>query len=751
TVNHKNQKSCYLVSVGTSLVINYEKRHRQDINYARIDLHNQGFQAVTSHEAGLTNATYCLYFDTIIGDLKNVHFSVLEQASAELSSLLRWRDETGKFPGFSAEDCIVLITTQTAEGILCAYALQNIFKTHWDKIKKDSTNQPFPNDFVSIEYVKGLGKATDPAFEETGLPEFLNYLHRAIVDYRAEGYEVILVPTGGYKALIPYMVLVGILHGVPLRYVYEESPRVLELPKIPLGLDMERWVREKFRLQGVLGKDYNPDDQQYKQLDHDFQSLLERDPQGKFSLSALGNFLEAVYRDLSWRSPLQLASGKTHLLDSLDDDLKEKFDRLVRIGHLIWKGDRVPEMVDHSLRHHYDLFELAERFLLPILDNNPNFLKPEELFILLGALYLHDCGHTLGTIYGSDEKPIRLFPTEIRDYHHILGYERLRHHDIASYVSKDLYEGLGWADTLQATWDDFLEIIATVGLFHRKDMPIGDGEAPYNKCPYFRNEYPPLMRNEAWPLKFRGNQMSPNRVALLVCLLRIIDSLDCQRARSGDQMEIDFHLAQIGSEAEEEKNRAGLFEKIVKGILKNDFAELSQAIQSSINGYRKRESKDHSVTAKAATTHATTTQLRGVLTKIKQKCNYDGTTAGLIFEYVLSRFRVDFKEYQKEHYADHVFVKQILIDAQRGDRISDNGDRHKTRFTIDIEVDQEIVEELALRPEEVAQKKRALLGNMREEYEMKEDSAKDIPAKTIVKDILEESGVTIEYGIDESC
>lgn len=743
---------CYFVSVGTSLVLKYNKQ--PDIKPNNINLEDQEFRAATDHEGAIkSNPTYKCYFNSITLYLAHMSIGKLKEASAELSTLLQWKDKSDKYASFTDLDRIILISTTTAEGILCANILKWVFEKHWDKIKDASVQGGFPQDLIKIyDNIDGLGKADDPDFQKKGLPNFLNLLHQKITEYKNKGYEVILIPTGGYKALIPYMVLVGILHGLPVRYVYEESTQVLELPKVPLGLDIERWTREKFRLLSLLGKQYNLQAAQYKKLDPDFRNLLEEDIAKKFSLSALAIFFEAAYRDLFWKTPLQLMSGKTHLLDYLNGDLKKKFGKLVNIGHLIWKGDRVPEMVDHSLKHHYDLFDLAERFLLPIFDNNPDFLKPEEIFILLCALYLHDCGHTLGTVIDKNSVEIFLSPTEIREYHHILGYERLKNYFNPTYVSKALYEALNWDSNPEETWKNYMEIIATVGLFHRKKMPLHGRAEAYKECQFFVEEYFPLLKEGAWCLSFNREMIGPERVALLVCLLRIIDSLDSQRARSGDPLEVDFHLAQISAEAEEEKSRFKILEGFIKEKLNDKFSSLDYAIKETIRGYRQRESKHVSNQEPPGSTPWTSAQLREFLPNLKNQSRYDDATEKLLFEYVLSRLRADFKEFQKQHYTDHAFVKNIVVDARRGDKIGSNGEKWGTIITIDIKVEEDtaFLGKLGLTPEDVKKKRSELLGDMEREY-AREENLKDNGKATPVRDILLGNGITVNYGIhDES-
>lgn len=84
---------------------------------------------------------------------------------------------------------------------------------------------------------------------------FLNLVE--VVDKLIDGHgkdNVILNITGGYKAIIPIMTLVGQLKEVPLNYIYEDSDKLVEVGNLPINFD---WVAvEKFYilLQDFFGK-----------------------------------------------------------------------------------------------------------------------------------------------------------------------------------------------------------------------------------------------------------------------------------------------------------------------------------------------------------------------------------------------------------------------------------------------------------------------------------------------------------------
>ena len=717
-VANGSPKKCFIVSVGTSLITNFNKKEK-DKNGKNINSDELGFSTsinslrneikdkcqIFEECQDLTGNSSFKDFNNNLNDFLKTSSDAIKK-SAELHSLYGHSNYKPK----PESDKIILLPTLTAEGMLCACVLKNHL------IKKNG------NMDVEIWVIKGLGKAEDPNFQQEGLPNLLNCLNEWIQTFKKESYQIILVPTGGYKAIIPYFVLVGILHKVPLLYVYEDSDLVLELPRIPLGLDAEKWMREKVYIDGIISGGSRLSD-----IDEDFRPLFVKE-NDKWKLSPLGVALEDAFRRVTGYTTLQMLTGKTHLLEYLNDDLRQKFQKLVEIGPLLWKGDRLPEMVDHSLKHHYDLFLLAEGFLLPIFklkenSGNGSFFEGHELFILLCALYLHDCGHVLGRVKHNNTY-IRLFPTEIRDYHHILGYERLRNFNDPNYLSQEIYQELKWENDssnykdvwkkYQDVWEKYLKAIATVGLFHRKRMPLEENSEPV-KCFFWEEDKdgPWNKQNGASfkrsGLKVNGQDLGFERFALLVSLLRIIDSLDNQQTRIGSKMEKDFHLAQLECERKEEEERA---EHLGKALSKFNFEDLcinqmDAVIARETDAYAKREGKNENPASSGGTPE---TNLRDLIGQIREK-----EAKYLVEEYANAKIRAFFKGHQKEHFEQQSKIDKVLIEHKK----EENG-------TILITLDFEFK------------------GNNSE----KEKKLKELEGEysQAVKGILEANGIKIQYG-----
>lgn len=146
-----------------------------------------------------------------------------DRLSAEIHSLVR----------IGVDQCsrVVLLASATDDGHACALAVKRYLEERWDHLQ------------VNVSPVPGL-QVTDPIlFKRKGAVEYCKACLDAVRSYGRE--NVVLNPTGGYKALVPYAVLVGMLKRVPCRYIFEQSSVLLDLP--PLPVEFQRGLFEAHR------------------------------------------------------------------------------------------------------------------------------------------------------------------------------------------------------------------------------------------------------------------------------------------------------------------------------------------------------------------------------------------------------------------------------------------------------------------------------------------------------------------------
>ena len=755
-----NQKPrCFLVTVGASLIGKYIDRevevHKRTTDIKAKDI--EGLQSNDKERAEKEWAgkswrskdKYTRARDKITNALKSIEsFETFRKSSAELNSLYHIKRK----PGQIKDDKVIFFTTRTPVGDLCS----SILKEALTDIEIQPDKVKFLEDNIFFRDPEGLGKANDSAFVTEGLPHFISDLSEQIQNHE-EQYDVILIPTGGYKSIIPYATLAGILHKKEINYIYEESDKLMPLPPIPVGLDLEQWKPAYVKLEVLTNQPSKNTSTYFNSLDDAFKNLLEPPPDGNqpYKFSAMGEFLKKRYLQLRYHTPLQFQAAGTSLLkylkrDSDKPDLQKFFSQLIEIGSYFWLGDKVPEMADHALHHHTNLFEIAEILLLPILDNQSDFLSAEELFVLLCTIYFHDWGHVISEL---DEKP--LLPTQIRDFHHILGYQRLKERGWRKELIKSK-PGLHWvrdgdldkqADEL---WERYLKLIAIIGLFHRKRMPLKEGDTPY-PCPVNGKTYVALEKQannqddedkgKGWFLQFEGENFPNERAILIASLFRIIDSLDNQIARMGTHEEtrtraaeeIRMKAAVVKSDAKNEERRCKEIEKMLTQYLKSKSCEdlkqeIDNLIGNIIGSYQVRES-----------TGTTKIRRKSEELDLEEEINklvddkFDASESG--FAKSLIRLCVDascwafFKREQPKHYLKHLALKNPIISYDEKEHIVTVKFRKEEEAKL-----KEYCEAFDLDPNTDLPNIDKIIHDIEEEY-----------AKTKVESILRKDGLEIVY------
>jgi len=504
----------FIVSVGTSIITKIEKNTKKTVSCNDLsDIKN------TIPKPGECFSNYT-QFKKHFGNTKNI--------GAEQKSI----DHIIKSKDVKKSEChFHWIVTNTKECISCAsYLIHSVFS--------EGTN-----DYYLRE---NLGEAKQNDFVTKGVPSLLNEL-AGIMDYIPIEDQVVIVPTGGYKALIPYLTIAGILYKYPIYYIYEDSNALIELPAIPLSVDNTEFRSALVLLDNIAETKENNARPYLNELDHRFRHLMYKDKNECYHYTAFGERLKKMFHTQP-ASPLTVRVTGNTLIPRLKN-YKDQFLEMTRLGETIWIGDKAPEMVDHARHHHVNLLAYTELLVAPILQDNPDFLSEEEIFLLLGLIYFHDCGHSRCMISVGKEQ-IPLLPTEIKNYHNLLGYQRMN--DPAFYESLSR-QGLQVKSST-------LENIATLSLYHRKSMPLCSGTYESPDGTSFSALADTQMRQDDKPV----------RSELILALFRIIDGMDKQIARAGDAVEITMRAESILSDLDYLKSRVDLLHTALSDTEKTD-------------------------------------------------------------------------------------------------------------------------------------------------------------------------------------
>jgi len=639
---------CFLVSVGTSILEKYKEYNSSiafNVQQLNEDLKEEDIQNLINNDIDK------IYQEILAQDKQSVYNSIKNLIESKTSNndklnIMKCYSAEAKtliIYGIKNDDKVILFPTMTYSGVICSYILKNLLK---DVLKLND---------IEIVFSKGLASAKNKAFVTEGLPNFLSNIVKKIEDNQ-EKYEIIIVATGGYKSLVPYLTLAGILYKKKIIYIYEDSDKILELPNMPVDIDFERFKINYPLLRNINNADVDSYKVYYDNLQEDFKTLIEsKDEEGKtvYIHKSILTFLINRYLSLNYKSSLTITSQKDTLIKYLERDnnkldLRRLFIKFSEISPNFWLGDKIPEMVDHALKHHSNLFEITELILLPILNKDKNFLSPEYLFILLSAIYFHDWGHSLSYFPGKEDR--LLLPTEIRDYHHILGYERLKNEawrnklfDLLNLTELSIND----ADSF---WNNYLHAISLIGLYHRKDMPICGDDTFY--CPINKSNYKSLeetIKN----VNFEEKTLDFEEMKFIVSLFRVIDSIDTQYTRIESIDELIFKISILLNDKKAFEIQSERIKKLIGNIGNSDIINQLDELYKKISGeYTKSESeiKENGKSKKKK-------EIIDVDSEIGKIVNSDDDKKELALMYLNSKLSAYIKEEQLKHYMKHLYLE----------------------------------------------------------------------------------------------
>jgi putative CRISPR-associated protein (TIGR02619 family) len=145
-----------------------------------------------------------------------------ETLCAEVQTILQIRKEC---------DCqveTVLICTDTILSVICAEVMKPFLENQGVSVHFERTYE-----FV----IKGLqveGKGSSQRFSEEGFPNLIKRIRQ--IEKNCSNRPILNI-SGGYKALIPVMTLMGQLYDMEVCYMYEDGEELIRIGVLPLNFD----------------------------------------------------------------------------------------------------------------------------------------------------------------------------------------------------------------------------------------------------------------------------------------------------------------------------------------------------------------------------------------------------------------------------------------------------------------------------------------------------------------------------------
>lgn len=187
----------------------------------------------------------------------------------------------------SDADALTLLHSDTAEGRFCAEALCRRYAGRRE---------------VSLEQIGHLGYGA--AVFTTGLKSLVDITLRLVHRGREQSRQVLLCATGGFKAEIAFLNLLGALLEIEVVYIHELHRELVRLPRLPLTWDAEFVVRHDQFFTWIDAEPRSSAEvESWLKGRPELRSLVEDDGDGHTLLTAAGDLLFKAARERLGTSP----------------------------------------------------------------------------------------------------------------------------------------------------------------------------------------------------------------------------------------------------------------------------------------------------------------------------------------------------------------------------------------------------------------------------------------------------------------
>jgi len=225
--------------------------------------------------------------------------------------------------GLAENDAVVLLHSDTPEGHFCAEAL-----------KADLGQRCRAATLMKIEALN----YQHLSFAQRGLRSLVSVAIKAIRQANEQQLEPLLCATGGFKAEIAFLNLIGVLLQIEVFYIHEQFRELVRLPRLPLAWDAQFVVRHRDFFEWI---DVEP--RQSAAVESwlagrpELRALVQDDEDGHTYLNAAGDLLYEVAREqlalgprVTWPAAVALPPEKKDGLSSVEHHRPTGWEGFIR-------------------------------------------------------------------------------------------------------------------------------------------------------------------------------------------------------------------------------------------------------------------------------------------------------------------------------------------------------------------------------------------------------------------------------------
>lgn len=232
--------------------------------------------------------------------LLSAETSEVQRMSAELNSLLSWREQQASHP----QDMYMLLTTDTVLG-----------RTVTDSIARWLEKHGLATSIMSAD---GLRTARLNEFRES-LSELVKQLVDTLTGYQETGYSIRFNLTGGFKGLNGFLQALSTIYADQTFYLFEGSKELLFIPKLPFTLDAKKLIVEHLHAFRRLSHALPVTEVEYKKIPETLLFAIDND----IMLSEWGELLwQSSYKEIYKQQLLPSISDRVLYSDGFEASTK---------------------------------------------------------------------------------------------------------------------------------------------------------------------------------------------------------------------------------------------------------------------------------------------------------------------------------------------------------------------------------------------------------------------------------------------
>lgn len=247
--------------------------------------------------------------------------------SAEINALSRYPLASG--------DHVFLLHTETGDGEICALMLGKLVGEEFKQVR------------VTLKRITGLQVRDAKVFRSQGVDSLFRFANQIVEERRlADPKGIIRINvSGGFKSVVPYMTLFGVIQRIPIDYIFEQSNEMITLPPVPVDFDYDMIAKARdalifIKAQGAVALDdfFNRISGLHHSERDRFECLLEHDG-GEVTLSTFGQLLSETLDLQKASTEVRIGPDARKALANASGAVRQQYEAMLwRCQDALWRN-----------------------------------------------------------------------------------------------------------------------------------------------------------------------------------------------------------------------------------------------------------------------------------------------------------------------------------------------------------------------------------------------------------------------------